>query len=91
VTRFDKSESLRDRRRLERDDSEGTNLVGANLVGKQPQGSDSFAQAQEYEPGNDHVEGLTGNEGTEVGGDKARPIASTGHRCAPLGHLDGLR
>jgi hypothetical protein len=88
---LDKSSSLRDRRQLERDDSDGTNLVGTNQVGKQPQGSGSFAQPQEYEPGNDRIEWFIGNESIEVGGDKPGPIASTGRRCALLGHIDGLQ
>ena len=88
---MDKSESLRDRRQLERDDSEWTNLVGTSLVGKQPQGRGSFAHVQEYEPGNDRIEWFIGNESIEVGGDKPRPITSTGYCCALLGYVDGLR
>jgi hypothetical protein len=88
---LDKSDSLRDRHQLERDDSDGSNLVGTNLVGKQPHGSRSFAHVQEYQPGNDRIEWFIGNESIEVGGDKPRPITSTGNCCPLLGYMRGLR
>jgi hypothetical protein len=60
-------------------------------MGKEPQASGSFGRLRKYEPGNDRIEWLIGNESIEVGGDKPRPIASTGRCCALLGFTDGRR
>jgi hypothetical protein len=48
VTGLDKSDSLRDWHQFQRDDSEGANLLRTSLVGKQPEGSGSFAHMEEY-------------------------------------------